>query len=187
MLLELPTGLVTRLRHRWTATDVQLGDGAPVRLRDAFEDGSALREMFYTLSDASRYMYFCAGVPQNTIWAERVAQLGCADGRDSYAMVAEAGDRVIGVARFDRDASGQRAEIGILLADAWQSRGLGGLTLARLRAEAARRGVTGFTATTLGDNRRMIKLLMRAFPYAKATWSHGQGDFDLPFFAPHNS
>ena len=187
MRSTISTGLVTQIRHWWTTTDIRLADGAWVRLRDALEDDSALRAMFYTLSDASRYMYFCAGVPQNAIWAERVAHLGCADGQRSYALVAEVCVRGVGVARVDRDASGERAEIGILLADAWQSRGLGRLTLARLRAEAARRGIAGFTATTLGDNRRMIKLLMRAFPHAKATWSHGQGDFDLPFIAPRET
>lgn len=184
VLSVIPTGLVTRLRHVWTATDIRLNDGARVRLRDAFEDSEQLRAMFYTLSDASRYMYFCAGVPQNAIWAERVAQLGCADGGRSYALVAEVNGALVGVARFDRNCDGERAEIGILLADAWQSRGLGGAVLARLRAEASLRGLSGFTATTLGENKRMIRLLVRAFPHAKGVWSYGQGSFDLPFIAP---
>lgn len=184
LVTELVSGLTIRFRHVWTATDIRLRDGARVRLREAFEDGDDLRAMFYTLSDASRYMYFCAGVPQNTIWADRVAQLGCADGARSFALVAEAGGKVIGVARFDRNADGERAEIGILLTDAWQSRGLGGVVLARLRDEAMRRGLSGFTATTLGENKRMIRLLVRAFPHAKGAWSYGQGVFDLPFIAP---
>ena len=184
-MTDLVTGLVTQFRHVWTATDVRLKDGARVRLRESFADDDELRAMFYTLSDASRYMYFCAGVPQNAVWAGRVAQLGYADGERSFALVAEAGGTIVGVARFDRDASGRRAEIGILLTDAWQSRGLGGVVLARLRAEAERRGLRGFTATTMGENRRMIRLLSRAFPHAKSTWSYGQGAFDLPFIASH--
>jgi RimJ/RimL family protein N-acetyltransferase len=162
-------------------TAVRLPDGALVLLRDACADALRLREMFFTLSDATRYLYFCAGVPRNDVWAERVAQLGIADGWASYAMVAEAAGRLVGVARFDRARQGSRAEIGILLADAWQSRGLGREVVARLRAEAIRRALTGFTATVLGDNRRAMRLLRRAFPTMRATWSYGQYALDMPF------
>jgi acetyltransferase len=160
---------------------VRLRDGATVWLRDARADASRLREMFFTLGDTTRYLYFCAGVPRNDIWAERVAQLGSADGHTSYALVVEAAGSVVGVARFDRDSRDGRAEIGILLADAWQSRGLGREVVARLRAEATRRGVSGFTATVLGENYRALRLLRRAFPGMRAIWSYGQYTLDLPF------
>jgi acetyltransferase len=166
------------------ATGVLLADGALVTLRDACDacgDVPRLRELFYTLSDATRYLYFCAGVPKNPIWAERVAQLGMADGRASYAMVAEAAGALVGVARFDRAAQGSRAEIGILLTDAWQSRGLGKAVVARLRAEATRRALTGFTALVLGENRRALRLLRRAFPTMRGTWSTGEYTIDMPF------
>jgi RimJ/RimL family protein N-acetyltransferase len=160
---------------------VRLRDGAWVALRDARDDAPRLREMFFTLSDATRYLYFCAGVPRNEVWAERVAQLGSADGCESYALVAEAGGRVVGVARFDRDAQSARGEIGILLADAWQSRGLGREVVARLRAEAIRRNLSGFTATVLGENYRALQLLRRAFPSLRGTWAYGQRELDMPF------
>src|SRR5215831_11150744 len=90
---------------------VVLGDGATVRLRAArADDGAQLRRMFFGLSDATRYWYFCAGVPRNDAWAERFVALGCADGDTSYALVAEVGESVIGVARFDRSPDGQSAE-----------------------------------------------------------------------------
>jgi acetyltransferase len=165
-------------------TEVQLADGAWLALRDAGPagaDASRLRELFYTLSDATRYLYFCAGVPSNANWAERVAQMGTADGRASYAMVVEAAGALVGVARFDRAAQGTRAEIGILLTDAWQSRGLGPSVVARLRAEATRRSISGFTALVLGENRRALRLLRRAFPTMRATWSSGQYLLDMPF------
>src|SRR5262249_37846065 len=114
--------------------------------------------MFLRLSDQSRYLYFCAGVPANETWAERFATLGCADGKTSHALVAEPGDardgdrEIIGLARFARSAQGQSADIGILLADAWQSRGLGGFVLDRLRLEARRRAVAVFRGQcTLGE------------------------------------
>lgn len=163
------------------ATEVRLTDGARVYLRDACADAARLREMFFTLSDTTRFLYFCAGVPSNDIWAERVARLSIADGYTSYAMVAETGGKLVGVARFDRDKQGARAEIGILVTDAWQSRGLGRQMLARLHAEATRRALTGFTALVLGENRRAMRLLRGAFPTMQASFSYGQFTIDMPF------
>jgi RimJ/RimL family protein N-acetyltransferase len=166
------------------ATDVRLPDGALVSLRDAQRgDAARLRELFYTLSDSTRYLYFCTGVPRNEIWAERVAKLGVSDGRDSYALVAEVGSTLVGVARFDRASSDQRAEIGILLTDAWQSRGLGRAVVSRLQAEAKWRTVAGFTATVLGENRRALRMLRSVYPGMTANWSFGQFTLDMPFEA----
>jgi RimJ/RimL family protein N-acetyltransferase len=163
-------------------TRVRLRDGAAVYLRNATAaDVPGLREMFFTLSATTRYLYFGAGVPASNAWAERVAALGVADGLASYAMVAEAGGTVVGVARFDRDAQESFAEIGMLLADAWQSRGLGREVVARLRLEAGVWGLSGFTATVLGENRRALRLLRRAFPDMRATWSSGQYVHAMPF------
>ena len=47
--------------------------------------------------------------------------------------------------------------------------------------EAMRRGLSGFTATVLGDNRRALRLLRRAFPNMQAEWSSGQYTLDMPF------
>lgn len=163
------------------ATPVRLRDGASVWLREACADEAALREMFFTLSDSTRYLYFRAGVPRNEIWAAHVAQLGRAEGDGSYALVAEAGGRLVGVARFDRAGSDPRAEIGILLTDAWQSRGLGAEVVARLREEATRRALSGFTATVMGENYRAMRLLRRAFPSLRASFGYGQYELDMPF------
>ena len=161
---------------------VRLRDGATASLRNArATDLPRLREMFFTLSDTTRYLYFCAGVPQNDLFAERVAALGRADQLASYAMVVEVHGAIVGVARFDRDAQGESAEIGILLADDWQSRGLGGEVVARLRAEAGRRALSGFTGTVLGENHRAFRLLRRAFPAMRASLSHGQYTLVMPF------
>src|SRR5258708_39420254 len=121
------------------ASEVRLTDGATVSLRDACADAPRLREMFFTLSDTTRFFYFCAGVPRNDVWAERVARLSIADGYTSYAMVAEAGGKLVGVARFDRDKQGSRAGIGILVTNALPSRGFGRPMLAQLHAEATGR------------------------------------------------
>lgn len=161
---------------------VRLHDGAVVHLRDATADDlPRLREMFFSLSDTTRYLYFCAGVPKNDLWAERVAALGRADPLASYALIVEVAGMVVGVARFDRDATGETAEVGILLADPWQSRGLGAEVVARLRAEANCRALTGFTGTVLGENYRAMRLLRREFPHLRATLAYGQFTVAMPF------
>ncbi len=148
------------------AFEIRLRDGAIVRLRDASgEDREPLRHLFFDLSETTRYLYFCAGVPRNDAWAERFVALGRADGSSSYALVAEAGGEVVGIARFDRSKDQRSAEIGILLADPWQSRGLGAFVLRRLTAEARRRAVATFTGYTAWENRRMLRLARRVFAH----------------------
>ena len=157
---------------------VMLADGAVVRMRDAqCDDWEALRQMYLGLTDRTRYLYFCAGVPANEAWAERFATLGQADGQVSYALVATVDDTVVGLARFDRGADGQSAEIGLLLADEWQSRGLGRIVLNRLTDEARRRAIGVFTGHALWENRRILRLVRSAFPHMNLECS--QGDCEL--------
>ncbi|HEV8190938.1 MAG TPA: GNAT family protein [Ktedonobacterales bacterium] len=153
---------------------VHLRDGATIRLRPAQPgDRAALRRMFFGLSDTTRYLYFCAGVPRDETRAEQVVRLGMADGHTSYALLAEANDEVIGVARFDGAKGGRTAEIGILLADGWQSRGLGRHVLLRLADEARRHTMEAFTGYILWENRRMYRLARRVFPGLSADCASG--------------
>jgi RimJ/RimL family protein N-acetyltransferase len=159
-------------------TRVILADGASVWMRDAqCDDWEALRQMYLGLTDRTRYLYFCAGVPANEAWAERFAALGQVDGQVSYALVATVDDAVVGLARFDRGADGQSAEIGLLLADEWQSRGLGRIVLNRLTDEARRRAIGVFTGHALWENRRILRLVRSAFPHMSLECS--QGDCEL--------
>jgi RimJ/RimL family protein N-acetyltransferase len=164
------------------AVTVVLADGAAVQVREAqWDDDESLRRMYLGLTDRTRYLYFCAGVPSNDDWAQRFAALGRADGRESYALVATVEGAIIGLARFDRGADGQSAEIGLLLADAWQSRGLGRAVLTRLTLEARRRAVTRFTVHTLWENRRMLRLARSAFPHLDIDCSQGACELMMYF------
>jgi RimJ/RimL family protein N-acetyltransferase len=133
--------------------------------------------MYLGLTDRTRYLYFCSGVPANDAWAQRFAALGSADGQVSYALVITVDDEVVGLARFDRGADGQSAEIGLLFADEWQSRGLGRVVLKRLTEEARRRAVSVFTGHALWENRRVLSFLRSAFPHRSLECS--QGDCEL--------
>jgi acetyltransferase len=162
-------------------TEVVLADGARVQMRDAQrDDWEALRRMYLGLTDRTRYLYFCAGVPANEAWAERFAALGHTDGQVSYALVATVDDAIVGLARFDRGADGRSAEIGLLLADEWQSRGLGRVVLNRLTNEARRRAIGVFTGHALWENRRILRLVHSAFPRMSQECS--QGDCELVMY-----
>ena len=68
---------------------------------------------------------------------------------------------LIGVARYvlDRDDSG--AEFAIVIADAWQGRGIGGRLLERLAAIARTRGVRRLYGDILSINRPMLHLVLK--------------------------
>ncbi len=176
--------VMTAVHESGSSTLVRLADGAAVRLRAAEPaDGARLQQMFFGLSERTRYLYFCAGVPSNEKFAERVAVLAAADGPGAYALVAEANDSVIGVARFDRSADGVTAEVGILLSDAWQSRGLGRHVLDRLADEARERVVGALTAHVLWENTRMLRLARRAFPRLRLDCGWGECELTMPLEA----
>ncbi len=62
----------------------------------------------------------------------------------------------------------------ILIEDAWQRRGLGPLLVARLAAAARDRRVAAFTATTLGDNRPVLRLAGALFAGTQARLEGGE-------------
>lgn len=70
---------------------------------------------------------------------------------------------IVGVARFDvlpeRAGAPRRAELGIVVEDAHQGRGIGTILLKHLLAIAHDRGVAEITAEVLPQNTRMLELV----------------------------
>lgn len=162
------------------ARSVRLADGASVRLRSVSSNGQdddAFQRLFYTLSDTTRYLYFCAGIPATALWAERFGSLSRTDGARSYVLVAEVGNELVGFARFSQAPGAEphesAADMGVLLTDSWQGRRLGGYMLCRLATEALARGVTTLTAVTMWENRRMLRLARRVFPDVRIAFASG--------------
>ena len=67
-------------------------------------------------------------------------------------------ERQVGVVRYVREASPERAEIAIVLADDWQGRGLGTRLLLDLIAVATDAGVRCLTGTALSTNDAVLAL-----------------------------
>ena len=144
-----------------------LPDGVEVRVRAAsLEDEDLLRAMFSRLSPETVYRRFHAPYPRVPGW---VLDLFLnVDHRDTESLVAVVDGEVVGHAMFARSSGGrEEAEIGIVIEDAWQSKGIGKLLLSRLTAEAQRRDVAAFTGEVLGENRRALGFFSAVFPAAK--------------------
>jgi acyl-CoA synthetase (NDP forming) len=84
------------------------------------------------------------------------------DYTDRLALVAELGEDIIAVARYDRLAGQDAAEVAFVVDDAHQGRGIGILLLEHLAAAAAERGIRRFVAETLPTNDKMLKVFHAA-------------------------
>jgi len=117
--------------------------------------------------------------------------LGRTDGHRSSVLVAEVGADLIGFACFRQrphaDPNDHSADLGIVLTDAWQGRGLGGHMLTWLAREALCREITTFTADVLADNRRMVRLVHRIFPDVPTAYAFGSFTFTIDLESWHAS
>ncbi len=188
--IDRPFHRAGAIHARHNTRRVRLPDGATVLLRsasDSGQDDEALRRLYFTLSDTTRYLYFCAGVPATPLWAERFVSLGHADGERSCVLVAEVDGELIGFARFSQGPhpapDDHSADMGIILTDAWQGRRLGAHMICRIATEALARGVTTFTTVVLWENRRMLRLAKRMFPDMRITYESGTCEISVDLAA----
>jgi acyl-CoA hydrolase/RimJ/RimL family protein N-acetyltransferase len=131
----------------------------PVRLSDE----PALQDLFYMLSDESIYRRFMAH--KRTHPHEEMQGLCALDYTSSMALVACAGEdngEIVGMARYDVEPSTSMADIGFVVTDAWQGKGVGALLLRRMREIAQASGLAGFTASVLVENKPMLRLFQKS-------------------------
>ena len=92
------------------------------------------------------------------------------------AIVAEVDDgqqpELVGVARYGLSDEGT-ADIGLVVADAWQGLGLGSLLLEAILRAGEQRGIHEFSAEVLTDNRRALHLLTRHTTITRRTVAGG--------------
>lgn len=135
--------------------DVVLRTGATVRLRPIRpEDAPAVERLHERLSPESLYFRYL-GMPGASM-AAKAAWICGADGRDQAVLVAESGDRIVGVAGYYREPKRpERAEVAFTVEDALQGQGVGTRLLERLAEIARARGLMTFVADVHPENRRM--------------------------------
>lgn len=112
------------------------------------------------LSQTSRYYRFHSSLRELTpAMLERFTECHYPDDLALVAMVdSERGPEQIGVARYNRDPGTDRAEIAIVVADAWQGKGVATRLLFDLRDLAYLGGIHQLYASVLRENGRMLDL-----------------------------
>lgn len=158
------------LEGLWVAAD-----GTPVTIR-GIRPGDAAREACFVreLSARSRRLRFMDALRELT--PRQVEHFTQPDPRRELALVAlvrgvaggadlgaEPGDGegIVAVARYVVGASGQDCEFAIVVADAWQRRGLGRQLLGRLVELARGSGLARIRGTVLAENVAMLGLARR--------------------------
>jgi len=142
--------------------ECELRDGTRILLRPLKPtDGEALELFFSALDDRSLFNRFFA--PRVLLTPEQMAPIKDLDYDRHFAVggFVDGPDRegLIGVANWVRDSTACMAHIAFIVRDDWQQRGLGTL-LARVLSEAAlARGLHGFKADVLKNNRPVLRIL----------------------------
>jgi GNAT superfamily N-acetyltransferase len=159
-----PDSASTPLAARRSA-EVTLGDSTRLLLRPILpSDKDALREGFERLSPDSRYRRFFA--PMRRLSSSMLQAMTEIDYVDQFAWVALVCEnertQLVGVARFVRLEDPKAADVGLVVADSYQGRGIGTLLLDALVLEALRAGICRFEGMMLADNGPMRAVLTEA-------------------------
>jgi GNAT superfamily N-acetyltransferase len=141
-------------------------------------DMAALGDFFAGLSLQTRHLRFFAPVRPTPA----LLRVLSGDGANVDAVVAVRGGVIIGHAMAADQAGtvGSRrpeavrgpqkptvTDIGVVVADAWQGRGVGSALVRALVARAQARGVTSLTMEVLYANHRVLSMIQRRWPAAE--------------------
>ena len=130
-------------------------------------DLAVLSDFFAGLSMQSRYQRFFAPV---TPGPALLRILSGSVGGTVDAVIAITDDGIVGHAMAADRANplgGQTSDIGVVVADAWQGRGVGSALMRALIAGARARGVTSLTMDVLPGNHRVLAMITGHWPAAR--------------------
>jgi len=168
---------------------IELKDRTRVHLRPiAPEDEPLLHEAVAAMSERTVYFRFFSPIKRmSDALAHRLAVV---DYNDRFALVATthrpAGkERIVGVARYDRAAQTEMAEVAVAVIDEFQRRGLGSVLLAELARVARTHGIRTFQLIVLPENQQMLGLLRKMgwIHQAKLVGGVYEISFELPELA----
>ncbi len=140
-----------------------LRDATPVLIRPVLpEDKDRIREGLHRLSARSRYRRF--GTTISELPDEQLRYLTEIDHENHMAWIAldpnAPGQPALAVARYVRlPGEPGVAEAAVVVADAYQGKGLGTILLGMLGVAATKNGIGVFRAYVLVDNRLMLEIL----------------------------
>ena len=144
----------------------------PVRPADLAELGC----FFAGLSVESRYLRFFAPV----IPAHGLLDLLAGRPANVDAIVAVADGEIVGHAMAADGRDGQATDVGVVVGDAWQRRGVGAALMRALAARAQARGVMSLAMDVLPVNRRVLAMVLGHWPDAAVGYSPDSLDIRVP-------
>ncbi len=146
-------------------------------------DLAALSDFFAGLSVESRYLRFFAPVTP----AYGLLHLLSGAPANVDAIVAVADGVIVGHAMAadgpenHGDPCGARAtDVGVVVADAWQRRGVGAALMRTLVTRAQARGVTSLAMDVLPGNRRVLAMITGHWPDVAVGYSPDSVDIRIP-------
>jgi GNAT superfamily N-acetyltransferase len=137
-------------------------------------DLDMLSDFFAGLSMQSRYQRFFAPV---TPGPALLRILSGSAGATVHAVIAITDGGIVGHAMAaDRvtPLGGQTTDIGVVVADAWQGRGVGSALMRALITGARARGVTSLTMDVLPDNHRVLAMITGHWPAARIDYARAR-------------
>jgi RimJ/RimL family protein N-acetyltransferase len=158
--------IAPRAVYPWeVARNEELPGGEKVIVRPVrVTDEEPLQDLFYRLSDESTYRRFMAFKrihPHKEM--QRLVDL---DYEQNMALVVSRSDggreEILAMSRYDVDPATLLADIAFVVRDDWQKKGLGTLLMRRMSEIARARGLAGFTADVLADNKAMMAIFQKS-------------------------
>jgi acetyl coenzyme A synthetase (ADP forming)-like protein len=159
---------------------VVLRDGGLARIRPIrSEDADSYAAWFGRMGRDTLYHRFFQ--PKKGVSQEEVRYFTTVDYEDRMAFVAEIGDKIVGVGRYDRLIDDPSiAEAAFAIEDAQQGRGIGTQLLTHLTNYARNNGVTAFRAFVLPDNYPMMRVFRASGYQLRREMKEGLYTLDFP-------
>lgn len=141
-------------------------DGLEIR-QASYADDTGIRDFLDGLSLRARYLRFFTGALSTGPAMLRVLAGG---GDHIDAVVAVDNGMIVGHAMASDTTGpggGPVTEIGVVVTDACQGRGIGSALVRTLAARARARGITTATMDVLAENRRVLRMIADHWPAAR--------------------
>lgn len=167
--------------------DVVLRDGGGARVRPITPaDADLVTAFFEKLGPESRYYRFFR--VKNTLEPEEVAHFTTVDYDDRMALIVLHEGEMIALGTYDREIGDpDHAEVAFAVVDEHQGRGLGTRLLELLTVFARARGIKGFRAYVLGENRQMMRVFRNSGYELARTIDSGVFTVDFPVLVSDTS
>ncbi len=136
-------------------------DRSPLLIRPIKpEDAPIFKEFFHCLSQETVYLRFLRYLKSlSEEWLNRLTRI---DYSHNVAMVAvedsDSGERILGACHILRQPGSFKAEVGVVVGDAWQGRGIGTLLLGQSIDVAKHLGIRTLWALVATQNRNVLSL-----------------------------